>query len=166
MSGTDVSYGPCSSACERCYAANTSTSCYQCKLNYIGIGQECINVTGYYFKTPVTTPNSPVSLKISSPPLYDITTETAVTITFWMKFFGIDFNSVSSVPSILNLNSNTFFGFDTNTKFLVFNQNNNNVFTDKNFNKYIGIWIPITFSNYKSNTISSYYPVYGYYFRK
>lgn len=158
MSGSTISYGPCSSSCKRCYAASTPNSCYECELNFIGIGQKCINVTGYYFKTPVTTPNSPVSLKIADPPLYDITQETAITMTFWMKFFGINYPSVSSVPPILNINSNTFFGYDLTTNYLVFNQNNKNVFTDKNFNNYIGIWIPMTFSNYKANTISHYYP--------
>lgn len=158
MSGSVISYGTCSSACTRCYSANTASACYECESGYVGSEQKCINVTGYYFKTPVTTPNSPVSLKIADSPTYDITAETAITMTFWMKFFGIDRTSVSSKPSILSINSNTFIGFDTSTNYLILNNNNKNVFTDSSFNDYIGIWIPILLANYKANSISYYYP--------
>jgi len=161
MSGTVISFGTCSTSCQRCYSANTATSCYQCESGFVGRNQECVNVTGYYFKTPVTTPNSPVSLKIaktSGTGQYDITQEIAITMTFWMKFFGINQTSVSAIPPILSINSNTFMGYDTSNNNLVFNQNNQNVFRDPNFNNYIGIWIPVTLANYKANSISHYYP--------
>lgn len=158
MSGTVIGFGSCSTNCKRCYSANTATACYECEQGFVGINQRCVNITGYYFKTPVTTPNSPVSLRIANLPAFDITQEVAVTITFWMKFFGINRTSVSAVPPILNINSNTFLGYNISTNNLILSQNNQNVFTDTLFKNYIGTWIPITIANYKANSISYYYP--------
>lgn len=79
-------------------------------------------------------------------------------MTFWIKFFGVLAKSSSASPIILLLNSNTYFAYETATNYMVFYQNNKKAFIDKNFSKYIGTWIPISFSNYFALPINTYYP--------
>ncbi len=75
-----------------------------------------------------------------------------------MKFLGVVSSSFTSQPYILSLSPNTFFCFDTSTKGLFFNQNNNSAFKDTNFKNNIGSWVLVTFSNYISGSISNYFP--------
>lgn len=151
-----MSSSTCPSACKRCYS-NSINNCYECDIDYVLKGQTCTHVTNYYFKIPVTNSGSFVSLKVTGTG-YDLTTTTAFTMTFWMKFFGVLSTSSTAQPIILQLNSNTFLAFDTTTKYLVFNQNNIAAFIDVNFSQYIGNWIPVTLANYNANSIYTYYP--------
>jgi hypothetical protein len=108
---------------------------------------------------PVGQPNTPVSLKvIDTTNNIDITQLNAITITFWVKFFGVISSSVTAQPIILSLSANTFFAFEISSKNLIFNQNNQTAFRDKNFSSPIGNWILITFSNYISGSLSSTFP--------
>lgn len=157
MTGTTVALGSCSSQCKRCYSS-TQTSCYECNTGFVLKGQTCINITNYYMKVPVSTANTPVSLKIVSGTAYDLTKVTSFTMTFWIKFFGINSSSASSSPYIVSLSSNTYLAYDTSSKNLIFSQNSVNAFIDTNWSKYIGQWVLITFSNYISNSINTYYP--------
>lgn len=141
-----------------CYS-NSATACYQCNTGFAIKEQSCNPVTSYYFKIPVGQSNTPVSLKIiDSSQSINITLQTALTITFWIKFSGVLASSFTSQPYILSLSPNTFFCFDTTTKGLFFNQNNNTAFKDLNFMNNIGNWVLVTFSNYISGSISNYYP--------
>ena len=144
--------------CKRAYSG-ASTDCYECNTGFVGRAKSCINITNYYLKTPPTVATTtPIPLKIINSPTFDILAEISVTICFWMRFFGINSAAISSQPIIFSINSNTFFGYDINTKELIFMQNSQKVFKDDKFVDQIGQWTLVTYANYKANTINSYYP--------
>ena len=105
-----VSSSSCASACTKCYS-NAASGCYECATGYVLIGSTCTAVTNYYFKVPVSTAGTPVDLTIISGTTYNLTTTTAFTMCFWIKFFGVISTSVSSQPQIIALNSNVFIAF-------------------------------------------------------
>ena len=87
---TDYQLGACANACKRCYSA-ASNNCYECQQGYALYGKTCKTVTGYYLKTPSNN-NAVKSLKLVTQmldPAFDIKTRSPLTITIWMKFFGI-----------------------------------------------------------------------------
>ena len=152
-----VTSGTCNVACTKCYS-QASTACYECATGYVLRSQKCIPITNYYLKTPVTS-GATVNIKITDAVAgYDVTAEEAVTITVWMKFFGVILLAAPTQPSIFSINSNSFFAYDISSKNLLFLQNNTPAFEDTVFSSNIGKWTLITLSNYKAGTISTYFP--------
>lgn len=153
-----VSSDNCHTSCKHCYS-NSSSDCYACNSGFVLIGKECKAVTGYYLKTPGTAANTNINLKVTDIAAgYDLSSNSATTITWWMKFFGIKLTTTFSIPVIVSLNPNAFYGLDLSTKQLKFINNSANVYLDSGFNTFKGRWIPMSISNYYSNTISSYFP--------
>ena len=114
--------------------------------------------TNYYLKTPSTS-GATINIKITDAVAgYDITAEEAITITVWMKFFGVILSTAATQPSIISINSNSFFAYDIASKNLLFLQNNTPAFEDTVFANNIGKWTLLTLSNFKAGTISTYFP--------
>ena len=90
---TEYELTPCFSTCKRCYTASSS-DCYECITGYVLIGRVCKPNTGYYLKTP---PNSDITeieiLTDIDKPDFDISTQSPLTITIWVKYFGIQLNA-------------------------------------------------------------------------
>ncbi len=107
-------------------------------------------------KTPSNSAAT-INIKLSGTG-FDVTTEEAVTITVWMKFFGVILTTAATQPSIMSINSNSFFAYDIASKKMIFFQNNNPAFEDTEFHNNIGKWALITLSNFKLATISNYFP--------
>jgi len=158
MTGLAVTSGSCNVACTKCFST-AYNDCYACATGFTLRVKTCVPITNYFFKTPVSLAFSNVNIKIIDAAAgYDITQNDSLTITFWMKFFGVTLNSVTAQPIIISLNSNTYFAFDNTSKNLIFSQNNQNAFEDTLFNNSIGNWILITFSKYNAGPKELYYP--------
>ena len=75
--------------------------------------------------------------------------EPAVTITFFMKFYGFVPTTYFACPKIFSLNKDTKFCFDFSLKTFFFYYLNQAVFKEMTFNNYLGEWMFVSVSNYK-----------------
>ena len=151
----------CPANCSRCSSAIYNT-CYQCISPFKLVANTCISTSGFYLKTPpATITNQYVSLKIVDPTKnINIPNENALTITFWMKFYGVISTPTSICPVILIINKplNTFICYEFKTKTLILYYNSLNiVFSDSSFFTYLGEWVLISISNYMNTSSNSLY---------
>ena len=90
---TNYSFDNCDSACKRCYSINNN-DCYECKDGYILYNKICKEKTGYFFQTPLKDRSiEQVEIKkkvIDNQYNFDLENTNPITITIWIKFFGID----------------------------------------------------------------------------
>jgi len=104
--------------------------------------------TNYYLKTPpVTKPSTEIGIKIST----TIKTESAVSITFYMKFYGLNPNTTLACPKVFSLNVDTKFCYDFALKTFFFYYQGNIVYKEMSFYNYIGHWAFVSISNYNSD---------------
>ena len=154
----DITSETCDNYCLRCYEKDKITNCYECAEGFVLQYKECKNATQYYFlKTPSSTRTS-YDLQIEYDQEKSIADLVSFTLVFWIKFFGVEYSTVTEYCKILSLDSNTYLAFQRSTNNLIVLENSKIVFRDTNFNKYFGIWIPISIANYKSNAQSEIYP--------
>jgi len=110
-------------------------------------------------RSPGTAASTNIALKITDLASgYDLSTNAGTTVTFWMKFFGIKLTSTFSVPVILSINPNVYYGYELSSGYLKLIYNSGPVFIDTLFKGYTGNWIPVSISNFYSGTKSSYFP--------
>ena len=95
--GTDYLISACASECKRCYSS-ASTDCYECKTGYSLYGKQCKIRTGFFLKTPPNNSNiNEIGIKIKNVDRnYDLEKINPVTITLYIKFFGIELSKVES----------------------------------------------------------------------
>ena len=148
----------CDDYCLRCYEKDNIKNCYECEEGFVLQYKECKNATQYYFlKTPSGT-RIPYELQIEYGEEKSIADLVSFTLVFWIKFFGVEYSTVTEYCKILSIDSNTYLAFQRSTNNLILSENSKIVFRDTNFNKYFGIWIPISIANYRSNAQSEIYP--------
>ena len=158
-SGMNINSAKCDDYCLRCYEENKISNCYECKEGFVLQYKECKNATQYYFlKTPSPTSGTSYDLQIEYGEGKSISDLVSFTLVFWIKFFGVQYPTVTEYCKILSLDSNTYLAFHRTTNDLIMLENSKIVFRDSNFNKYFGIWIPISIANYISNAQSEIYP--------
>ena len=155
--GTDYLISACSNECKRCYSSS-NVDCYECRLGYSIYGKQCKVRTGYFFKTP---PDNSYYTRIEiktqqndEDGFFNITTINPLTITLYIKFFGIELSKV--IPDKIHYplvcffndtNKNdtdedkclTFIGYNYDNKTLVFVVNGNEVYATK-AKPYVGVW--------------------------
>ena len=156
---TDYQLGACANACKRCYSA-ASNNCYECQQGYALYGKTCKTVTGYYLKTPSNN-NAVKSLKLVTQmldPAFDIKTRSPLTITIWMKFFGITLEAQNKdfYPIIYFYGTDSFLGYDSiNEAFVIrLKDVDGNLGTITAFSikikDYVGQWTHFGFSIHRS----------------
>ena len=151
-----IEYAQCHSRCKRCYSS-TYTNCYECNVGFKLINKECVSINGYYLKTPANTPNTIIPFKIEVDTLR-VPDFKQWTFCIYMKFEGVA-ASDSQYAKIIVFKESSYIAFDTSTTNLVFFVESSLAFRDTNFNKYIGIWIPLCVANYLSAVPDTYiYP--------
>ena len=154
-----IESGECDPNCLRCYEENEISNCYECVEGFVLQYKECKNATQYYFlKTPSGTTGTAINLVIENDDGNSFTDLVSFTIVFWMKFFGVEYPTVTEYCKIINFDSNLYLAFHRSTNDLVILENSKIVFRDTNFKHYFGIWIPISIANYRSNAQSEIYP--------
>ena len=154
-----INPGTCDENCIRCYEENNIQNCYECKEGYVLQYKECRKADEFYFlKTPSGMVGGYINLAIEDENGNSFTDLSSFTIVFWIKFFGVEYSTVTEYCRILTLDSNTYLAFHRTTNDIVMLENSKIVFRDTNFNKYFGIWIPISIANYISNAQSDIYP--------
>ena len=162
----------CHPNCKRCYEENNPNRCYECNDGYILQYQSCISTRGNYFLKVPSASNKAINFKIDNPS-HDITSIKGLTINFWFKFYGVINGIQIDYPTIISLNSFTYLAYyvdqqlsnpNPNANKIVMRQNNQNAFEypiekGKNFNEYLGKWIPISIALYISGTdMNNIYP--------
>ena len=158
--GTEYQLGACSNSCKRCYSS-ASNNCYECQNGYALYGKTCKTVTGYYFKTPTDNPTiKSVSLltDIVSLP-FDIKTQSPLTITIWMKYFGINLDAApkTQYPIIYFYQIESFFGYDKNSESFILqlkdveNGTGEKIAFKVKIKEYVGQWIHLGFSLHRSS---------------
>lgn len=160
MDKTVITSASCATPCKRCYS-NAETDCYECMDGFVLVNKKCVQTTQYFLKTPFNNPGNFVSFKITDTGAavpFDLTNQKGFTLTLWIKFLGVIQGGTSSEPYILKLSENAFLAYEISSTNLIFRNNNIVAFRDTNFQKYIGIWIPIVIANYISNTNNDVYP--------
>ena len=162
MGGTDkneIIKGQCAEHCLRCFESNDITECYECEEGYVLQFKECKNAKNFYFlKTPSGGIASPINFVLQNDDGSSITILKGFTLTFWMKFYGVPYSTITEYCTILSLDSNTYMAFQRSTNHLVILENSKKVFDDNNFGKYFGKWIPISIADYISNEQNDIYP--------
>ena len=149
--GTDYIISACSLECKRCYSSSNN-DCYECRNGYSIYGKQCKARTGYFFKTP--TENSSIrKIEIKTKQNdddvnFNINEINPLTITIYIKFFGIDLSQVESSKNyypffcLYNNENNkcgTFIGYNYDDKTLVFYYKNKEIYSTK-AKPYIGMW--------------------------
>ena len=90
--GTDYILSSCALECKRCYSSS-SADCYECRSGYSIYGKECRTRTGYFLKTPpdndLYTKIEITTQKLDEYGYFNITELNPLTITLYIKFFGI-----------------------------------------------------------------------------
>ena len=156
MTGTIITSDNCDISCRRCYS-NTNDRCYECESGYILYGQKCIfTKENFYLKTPSTS--SGEYSFVTSTSSSDITKLVSFTLSFWIKFYGVLKGVNTQNPLILSLSSITYIAFRREDRALILSQNSITIFEDKNFQNYIGKWIPIQIADYISTGMHQIFP--------
>ena len=158
-----VTFSSCHSNCARCYDSNED-SCYQCNIGYTLYRNKCVVSTGYYMQFPSSL-NQDLTVNFGS---FDITQYNPVTVSFWIKFYGI--KRKISIPSvnptancvllvrISNVNT-SYLCYNIMTNHIVLYYNLNTIlYNDNSFMTLSGDWVLMSFSNYNSINTSPYYP--------
>ena len=95
--GTDYIISACSDECKRCYSSS-NVDCYECRLGYAIYGKQCKVRTGYFFKTPPDNDNynriEITTQKNDEDGYFNITEINPLTITLYIKFYGIELDKV------------------------------------------------------------------------
>ena len=102
--------------------------------------KECKNAKKYYFlKTPTETVGATINFALEDENGNSFTDLVSFTIVFWMKFYGVQYPTVTEYCKILSLDSNTYLAFHRTTNDLVLLENSKIVFRDTKFKKYFGM---------------------------
>ena len=146
MINTEIIPEKCHENCIRCYSS-LNTYCYECEENYVLNGQKCILITGYFL---TSFKEDEVEFNISNivKPL------TEFTISFYIKFIGVikPDGSIKDKYEIIMFNNDFFLSYKISNNALTMTLFGNvDKFIDYNFNQYLGTWIHISISNYKSD---------------
>ena len=149
--GTDYLISACANECKRCYSSS-NVDCYECRLGYAIYGKQCKVRTGYFLKTPPDNPNYDeieiTTYKLEDP-YFDIKVTNPLTITLYIKFFGIELSKVvddqERYPLVYfyknpdNPRNVTYIGYNYYDKTLIFVVNGEEVYSSR-AKPYIGIW--------------------------
>ena len=165
--GTDYLISACSNECKRCYSSS-NVDCYECRLGYSIYGKQCKVRTGYFFKTPpdnsffrqveITTQ------KNDDDGYFNIFEVNPLTITLYIKFFGIELDKVVEgkvhYPLVCfyydqniteyTKNCRTFIGYNYDDKTIVFVVNDNEIYAAR-ARPYVGIWTHFGISIHHEN---------------
>lgn len=147
----------CHNYCKRCYSTSQQ-NCYECKDGFALFGTTCYVASYYYFKTPTAdTSVSKVKLLDSyntTDLVFDISTQNPITITFWMRWYGIQYNTLLAGPDYPILyfhDTDSYIGFNNTNKGFIVKVEGNYAFENTKISEYIGIWTHFAISVYRSN---------------
>lgn len=153
--GTNYNTKACDTSCTRCYST-ASTNCYECNGGYALYGTTCNLATGNYLKTPgsistVATIN--LLTAMTTPIVFDIATQNPLTITFWLKLFGVTsaVGSTPPYPIMYFLGTTTFLGYSDSTKAIVLVIGGVVAYSNTNIKSYLGVWTHFSLSIYRSS---------------
>ena len=159
--------GYCSIHCKRCYSSS-SNDCYECYEGYVLYYSECRERTGYYFQIPNIANNIVPNIKKNS---FQITEYNPITITVWIKFFGIKYSNLATDINtncvlIIQISKQNKVYLCYNTEYnhiLIYYNDDTILFDDTLFPLESGKWALLSFSNYnsnfKDNDTTGYYPL-------
>ena len=169
--GTDYLISSCASECKRCYSSS-NTDCYECRLGYAIYGKQCKLRTGFFFKTPPENDLiEEIEMKTEKENSdFNLETRNPITITIYIKFFGINLDKINSDDSndvntkyyiffCLKKAENkckTFVGYNYNDKTIIFYVNGKERYSVK-AKDYIGVWTHIGISIHRMED-KSYFP--------
>ena len=160
--GTDYLISACASQCKRCYSSS-NTDCYECKSGYSIYGKTCKVRTGYFLKTPPNNNNiNYIEIKIKNDK-FDLETSNPISITLFIKFFGIEHEAFKSKKEYYILiclykddsECKSFIGYKTEDKTFVFVVEEIEVYSVK-AKSYIGVWTHLGISIHRSD--NDYFP--------
>ena len=155
--GTDYIISACSEQCKRCYSSS-NVDCYECRLGYAIYGKQCKVRTGYFFKTP---PDNSLYNRIEittqkndDDGYFNITEINPLTITLYIKFFGIELDKViedkvyyplccfyydEDDENEENKECKTYIGYNYDDKTIVFVVNGEEIYASR-AKPYVGVW--------------------------
>ena len=86
--------------------------------------KECRKADEFYFlKTPSGMVGGYINLAIEDENGNSFTDLSSFTIVFWIKFFGVEYSTVTEYCRILTLDSNTYLAFHRTTNDIVMLEN-------------------------------------------
>ena len=149
--GTDYIISACSDECKRCYSSS-NVDCYECRLGYAIYGKQCKVRTGYFFKTPPDNDNynriEITTQKNDEDGYFNITEINPLTITLYIKFFGIELDKVITGQVYYPLccfkidesgECKIYIGYNYDDKTIVFVVNGREIYASR-AKPYIGVW--------------------------
>ena len=155
-----VTSSACNVTCSRCTGSD-GDKCYACKDKYVLYGTECHPISNYFLKLPLTSGNQLDLVSKKEDGSFDLATQKALTLSFFIKFFGNVNGAVSRNPEIMSLSSTLKLLYNTtesNAPFLSLAAGQTCFFKDFEFKTYIGKWTPIIIVDYISGSNSNVYP--------
>ena len=115
-------------------------------------------INGYYLKVPPSkTTYDKIKLKLNT----NVLNSKGVTVTYWMKLWGVLKTSNEDCSLLLNISnvSNSFLCYESSTKIFYLIVNGAfKIFKDPDFYLNIGKWIFISISNYNAFSTYKYFP--------
>ena len=152
--GTDYLISACADECKRCYSSS-NVDCYECRLGYAIYGKQCKVRTGYFLKTPPeNTGIKEINITVykNDDTYFNIEEINPLTITLYIKFFGIELSKVVRdkvhYPLVYFYKDptnpqkdelSTYIGYNYDEKSLEFVIKNKTIYIAK-AKPYIGIW--------------------------
>ena len=171
--GTDYLISSCAAECKRCYSS-ANTDCYECRTGYSIYGKQCKVRTGYFLKTPPENENVEeiiIKTKVDGSDAttdFNLETKNPITITLYIKFFGIELNKVKQNPTRIywvlvcfykdaSNNCKTYIGYNYNDKTIVFVVNGVEIYSSRAKN-YVGVWTHFGISLHRRTVETDYFP--------
>ena len=147
-----ITYNNCGTGCKRCYSSSTS-DCYQCDTGYILKGKTCKTISKFFVKLPI---GSGGSLKLQSSDNYNLENSKALTVTFFIKIFGVKSDYSQTKAPIFTIEDQTELYMNWVSSTLNMDNNMKAIFQDREATQYLGKWIPIAIASYVSDSPSVY----------
>ena len=169
ITGVVTSFGHCALNCKRCYSEKEN-DCYECLDGYTLSNNECKRDTSYYPQISNDDNINDMNINFAKTG-FNIDTINPITITIWMKFYGVKYGINGDILSNcvlivkISSNNNLFACYNTDTEIIeVYYKDSNTVlYKDTSFLELSGTWVLLSFSSYNSNlgdySSTSYYPL-------
>ena len=140
------SFTSCYDKCKRCYSGKIN-DCYECDDDSELYKNQCREITGYYYELPNI--NVEIELKTNG----TLIKYNPITVTLWVKYYGIqkDFGSSDDCILLIRFSNedNIYICHKQGDNTLLMKKDNDILFSDRVFLDNLGTWQLISVSNYK-----------------
>lgn len=152
----EISRSDCDSSCLECILSDRN-HCTKCPKGFKLYASFCKPITGYFLKTPLTIyTNKAISFNFLNLAKY-------FTLTIWIKYLSMlnreaDYNDLCVIILNFKEDKSRYLCYSSYSRELRFYEKDKILYTVKDFNRYIGKWVLISFTSLQ-NTDKDFNPL-------